>query len=82
MRKEFEMTQEEMNKILDINKEGGDPVMFISGGIPIGKSLQDKVDDYWDTLGIKYGFNPRTVRGPGSKGKLSFTAELLKQGEQ
>ena len=28
MRQEFEMTQEEMDNIIAINKGGGDPVMF------------------------------------------------------
>jgi len=43
MKQEFEMTQEEMNNIIAINKDGGDPVMFLSGGIPIGSSLQEKI---------------------------------------
>jgi len=78
MRKEFEMTQEEMDKIISINKEGGDPVMYLSGGIPMGRSLQEKINDYWKELGDKYGFKPMTVQG-SSRGNLFFTAETLKQ---
>lgn len=74
MRQEFEMTQEEMDNIIAINKGGGDPVMFLSGGTPMGSSLQEKINQYWVILGNKYGFKPMTVEG-SSKGKLFFIAE-------
>jgi len=74
MKQEFEMTQEEMDTIIAINKDGGDPVMFLSGGTPMGRSLQEKINEYWDILGNKYGFDPMTVEGR-SKGKLFFIAE-------
>jgi len=74
MRQEFEMTQEEMDNIIAINKGGGDPVMFLSGGTPMGSSLQEKINQYWAILGNKYGFKPMTVEG-SSKGKLFFIAE-------
>jgi hypothetical protein len=74
MKQEFEMTQEEMDNIIAINKGGGDPVMFLSGGIPMGESLQDKINGYWETLGNKYGFKPLTAEG-SSKGNLFFLAE-------
>jgi len=74
MRQEFEMTQEEMDNIIAINKGGGDPVMFLSGGTPMGSSLQEKINQYWQILGNKYGFKPMTVEG-SSKGKLFFIAE-------
>ena len=74
MRQEFEMTQEEMDNIIAINKGGGDPVMFLSGGVPMGSSLQEKINQYWAILGNKYGFKPMTVEG-SSKGKLFFIAE-------
>ena len=76
MRQEFEMTQEEMDRIIEINKEGGDPVMYLSGGTPLGRSLQEKINDYWGELGQKYGFEPLTVQG-SSRGKLYFTALAL-----
>ncbi len=74
MKQEFEMTQEEMVNIIAINKGGGDPVMFLSGGTPMGSSLQEKINQYWEILGSKYGFKPMTVEG-SSKGKLFFLAE-------
>lgn len=73
MRKLFKMTEEEMQEIIDINKRGGDPVMYISGGQPLGRSLQEKINDYWATLAEKYGFDINTVK-PSSEGKLYFTA--------
>ena len=60
MRQEFEMTQEEMDNIIAINKGGGDPVMFLSGGTPMGSSLQEKINQYWGILGNKYGFKKMT----------------------
>ncbi len=74
MKQEFEMLQEEMDNIVAINKGGGDPVMFLSGGTPMGSSLQEKINQYWDILGKKYGFKPMTVEG-SSRGKLFFLAE-------
>ena len=76
MRQEFEMTREEMDHILAINKEGGDPVMFLSGGTPLGMSLAEKINRYWDQLGNKYGFKPSTVEG-SAKGELFFIAEPI-----
>jgi hypothetical protein len=75
MKQEFEMTQEEMDNIIAINKGGGDPVMFLSGGTPMGSSLQEKINQYWEILGNKYGFKQMTVEG-SSKGKLFFIAEM------
>jgi len=76
MKQEFEMTQEEMDHIVAINKGGGDPVMFLSGGVAMGSSLQEKINQYWAILGNKYGFKPLNVE-PSSKGKLFFIAEPM-----
>jgi len=73
MRKEFELSKEEFDEIVEINKEGGDPVMFLSGGIPLGRSLQQKINDYWDRLGEKYKFQRDTVQGITN---TKFSAEV------
>jgi hypothetical protein len=73
MKTEFQMTQEEMDAIIQINKDGGDPVMFLSGGIPLGQSKQEKINSYWRILGSKYGFDPMSAEG-SSKGGLFFMA--------
>lgn len=75
---EFEMTQQEMDQIIAINKEGGDPVMYLSGGQPLGRSLQQKINDYWGELDVKYGFQPMTVE-PSSKGPLHFKAKPINE---
>jgi len=74
MRKEFELTKREFNEIIKINKEGGDPVMFISGGTPIGRSLTEKINDYWDVLAKKHGFRRDTVEGITN---TKFSAEVV-----
>lgn len=74
MKQEFEMTREEMDNIIAINKGGGDPVMSLSGDTPMGESLQEKINQYWEILGDKYGFKPMTVEG-NSRGDLFFLAE-------
>lgn len=74
MKQEFEITQEEMDNIITINKGGGDPIMFLSGGTPMGSSLQEKINQYWEILSDKYGFEQMTVEG-SARGKLFFLAE-------
>lgn len=73
MKQEFEMSRDEMDNIIAINKDGGDPVMFLSGGTPMGSSLQEKINQYWKILSDKYGFEQMTVEG-SSKGDLFFLA--------
>ncbi len=72
MKQEFEMTQQEMDDIIAINKNMS-PVMKF-GDYWSGMNLQEKVNHYWETLGKKYGFKHMTVEG-SAKGKLFFLAE-------
>lgn len=60
-KKKFTVNDKQFQKILDINKEGGDPVMFLSGGVPMGKSKQEKINDYWVELGNELRFDWRTI---------------------
>jgi len=71
MKQEFEMTREEMDDILQINKDQM-PVMLI-GGITTGMDLREKINRYWSGLGDKYGFDDATVE-PSAKGELFFLA--------
>lgn len=73
MKQEFEMQQEEMDSIIEINKNSGGPVMKIGNYIS-GMDLQKNINSYWAELGKKYGFKPMTVE-PSSRGKLFFLAE-------
>jgi len=72
MKQEFEMTQQEMDDIIAINKSRM-PVMKI-GNVTTGMDLQEKINAYWGGLADKYGFKQMTVE-PSSKGKLFFLAE-------
>jgi hypothetical protein len=73
MKQEFEMTQEEMDKIISINKETSNTVMMI-GGVDMSSDLTEAINSYWAILGDKYGFKPMTAEG-SSKGTLFFLAE-------
>src|ERR1035437_5907604 len=73
MKQEFEMTQEEMDHILEINKRGNNPIMMI-GSVSLGNEVREGINDYWQTLADKYGFKWDTVEG-SAKGKLFFLAE-------
>lgn len=72
MKQEFEMTQQEMDDTIAINKSQL-PIMKF-GDHWSGLDLQEKINHYWETLGNKYGFKHLTVER-SSKGKLFFIAE-------
>jgi hypothetical protein len=73
MKQEFEMTQEEMDKIISINKSTSNTVMMI-GGVDMSNNLTEAINAYWLILADKYGFKQMTVEG-SSRGKLFFLAE-------
>lgn len=72
MRREFEMTQAQLDKILDACKPT--PVMFLSGGVPMGSSQQENANAAWAALGDEMGFEHMTVQ-PSGRGDRFFTAE-------
>ncbi len=61
-KQKFTLTKEQFEEIVKINKEGGDPLMYLSGGIRVGKSLQEKINDYWEKLGEELKFKWNTVQ--------------------
>lgn len=65
------MTQEDLDAILDACKPT--PVMFLSGGTPMGSSPQENANAAWRRLGEKMGFDYMTVR-PSNKGDRFFIA--------
>ena len=71
MKQEFEMTQEEMDDIIKVNKDQM-PVILI-GEVSVGMDLQEKINSYWKGLEEKYGFDKDTVE-PSGKGNLYFLA--------
>jgi hypothetical protein len=81
MTKEYEMTQADVDAILEASKPT--PVMFLSGGTPMHSTPQENANAAWKKLGEKMGFDYMTVRpvkGIG-KGNRFFTAEPTKQEE-
>lgn len=72
MKQEFEMTQQEMDDIISINKNQM-PVLLI-GDVVTGMDLQERINAYWKGLSDKYGFKQMTVEG-SSRGTLFFLAE-------
>jgi len=73
-RKEFEMSEEDLNALLDACKPT--PAMAISGGQPMFSSPQENANSAWQRLGKKMGFKHMTVRPSGNVGKGTrfFTA--------
>lgn len=71
-RTEYEMTEDDLQSILNASKST--PVMFLSGGTPMGGSPQENANHAWAALGAKMGFDYMTVRPIQGKGTRFFTA--------
>ena len=71
-RTNYEMTQDDLDAILDACKPT--PVMFISGGQPMGGSPQENANAAWARLGVKMGFDHMTVQPVSGKGTRFFSA--------
>ena len=75
MRTSYEMTQEDMDKLLEASK----PVPYILIGGREPDSPQENANRAWASLGEKMGFDSMTV-SPSVKGSRFFTA-LPKEGK-
>lgn len=75
MRKEFEMTEKQHEKLLDACK----PVtcMMVGGVTP--SSPQENANRAWAALGKELGFKHMTVQPVSGKGTKFFTAEVIEQ---
>lgn len=74
MNKEFEMTEEQLAKLLDACKPT--PAMFLSGGIPMTNTPQENANIAWKALGQEMGFDHMTVKPIAGKGQRFFTAKV------
>jgi len=72
MRKEYEITQEELDELLEASEPT--PVMYASGGRPMFSSPQENANRAWARLGEKLKFDYMTAK-PTDKGNRFFTAE-------
>jgi len=68
--KNFEMTQEQLNTIMDACKPV--PMIALQCGTP--RSPQENANDAWERLGLGMGFDHMTVK-PNGKGDRFFMAE-------
>jgi len=73
MRQEYEMTEQQLNTLLEACKPT--PVMYLPGGKSMFRSPQENANDAWKALGDEMGFQHMTVRPIPSKGNRFFTAE-------
>ena len=70
MRKEFEMTDEQLKRLLDACKPV--PYMVIGGMEP--RSPQENANEAWASLGQELGFDYMTVEPVKGKSNKFFTA--------
>ncbi len=70
MRKDFEMTQEQLDVLLDAGK----PVLLIALNCGMPRSPQQNANDVWKSLGREMGFQHMTVK-PICGGERFFSAE-------
>jgi hypothetical protein len=80
MRKEYEMTDQQFERLLDACK----PVLviFVSGGQSMFRSSQENANDAWAALGRELKFKPMTVHPVYGKGQRFFTAEPQEDGDE
>ena len=86
----YKISDEDFAEILKINKEGGDRVMYLGGGQPLGtgnrgefRSKQEKINDFWKEMGKRLEFDWTTVRPTQNLlvKDREFEATSLKKGE-
>lgn len=73
LRRQYELTDEQLSRLLDACKPT--PVMYLSGGMPMGPSQQENANSAWAALGREMGFDPWSVRPVPGKSQAFFTAE-------
>ena len=72
MRKEFQMTAEQLEKIMDAGKPV--PMIMLQCGTP--SSPQERANGAWKSLGDELGFKYMTVQ-PAGDDPHYFTAEVI-----
>lgn len=70
MRKEFELSDADLEKLLDASK----PVPLIAIHLGMPPSPQERANAVWEEIGTRMGFKFMTVE-PSGKGDKFFTAE-------
>lgn len=70
MKTEYEMTEQDLQTLMDCSKSG--PMIMLQCGSPM--SPQEKANRAWADLGEKMGFQHMTVEPVGGKGDRFFRA--------
>lgn len=73
MKKEFELTKEQLEKILDASK----PVPYMIIGTSMPSSPQENANRAWESLGKELGFDYMTVGPVNGKPQNFIEAEVL-----
>ena len=73
MRKEFELTEEQFNRILEASK----PVPYIMAQCGEPSSPQENANRAWKTIAKELGFAWDSVEPLRSKGERFITAEVI-----
>ncbi len=74
MRKNFEMTQAQLEKLY----EAGKPIPLIAIHIGRMESVQERANRTWEELGKEMGFDYMSVK-PTGQGDRFFTAEVSQE---
>jgi len=77
MKQEFEMTKDDLKKILDACKPT--PVMYLSGGSSMFRTPQENANEAWAELGERMGFDHMTVEPIRGKSQRFFLAVSTKE---
>ena len=77
MKKEFEMSEDDLAVIL----RASEPVPYLVFGGVGPRSPQENANIAWRDLGIKMGFDSRSVEPIAGKGNRFFLAEPLRREE-
>lgn len=72
MRRDYEMTETQLAKLLEACKPV--PYFAIGGSYGSPRSPQENANAAWEALGMEMGFQHMTVK-PSSKGDRFFTAD-------
>ena len=75
MQNQFEMSDEQLDRLMDASKPTR--AMYLSGGVPIGGTPQENANHAWQALGKEMGFVWDTVRPISGKGDKFFTADSV-----
>lgn len=73
MKRKFVMTKKQFEKILEASRPT--PVMYLSGGIPLGRPPQENANLAWQQLADKMGFIWDTVEPIPGAPQTEFMAE-------